>query len=155
MKHHNCLSLFNFLICLQFILLNTLTCTFAGDHYFRRLQREVAGLTQDIKNLREELQKTQLSKDNFKKKAQEYCLTLEELTSILSSKVSLDYIRCSTYWNKFHAKMLLKFQNSEVFLHILCMCCKKNSQRLCIVGVRPINMSKCSIHNLHKLRSNQ
>lgn len=45
------------------------------------------GLGEAHTALREELAKCQASKDNFKKKAQEYCRTLEELTHIMASKV--------------------------------------------------------------------
>ncbi|KAK4289495.1 hypothetical protein Pmani_037534, partial [Petrolisthes manimaculis] len=54
----------------------------------RRLQKEVVTLGEALTALREELSKCQNSKDNFKRKAQEYCRTLEELTHIMATKDS-------------------------------------------------------------------
>ncbi|CAL4066396.1 unnamed protein product [Meganyctiphanes norvegica] len=52
----------------------------------KRLQSELLLFTQDMKKLKEEFEKVKVSKDNFKRKAQEYCRTLEELTSLMYSK---------------------------------------------------------------------
>ncbi|XP_042874854.1 golgin subfamily A member 4-like isoform X2 [Penaeus japonicus] len=79
-----------------------------------RLQKEIAGLTQSYKNLREELEKCQVSKDNFKKKAQEYCRTLEELTHILSSKDSEQSSLKKQYLNLNEAVSSLKSLNQSL-----------------------------------------
>nr|XP_045584865.1 centrosomal protein of 135 kDa-like isoform X2 [Procambarus clarkii] len=80
----------------------------------RQLQKELASMTQDCKNLQEDLEKSRVSKDNFKKKAQEYCLTLEELTSILSSKDSEQSMLKKQYLNLNEAVSSLKSLNASL-----------------------------------------
>ncbi|XP_042218516.1 centrosomal protein of 135 kDa-like isoform X2 [Homarus americanus] len=86
----------------------------AANKEIRRLQKEITGLTQDYKKLQEDLEKCQVSKDNFKKKAQEYCLALEELTNILSSKDSEQSSLKKQYLNLNEAVSSLKSLNASL-----------------------------------------
>ncbi|XP_068231559.1 centrosomal protein of 135 kDa-like [Palaemon carinicauda] len=79
-----------------------------------RLQKEVAGLMENYKNLREELEKCQTSKDNFKRKAQEYCRTLEEMTHIMASKDSDQTSLKKQYLNLNEAVSSLKSLNASL-----------------------------------------
>ncbi|XP_071548097.1 uncharacterized protein [Panulirus ornatus] len=86
----------------------------AANKEIRRLQKEIASLTQDYKNLQVELEKCQVSKDNFKKKAQEYCRTLEELGHILSSKDSEQSLLKKQYLNLNETVSSLKSLNASL-----------------------------------------
>ncbi|XP_069953846.1 centrosomal protein of 135 kDa isoform X2 [Cherax quadricarinatus] len=86
----------------------------AANKEIRRLQMELSSMTQDYKNLQGELSKCQVSKDNFKKKAQEYCLTLEELTNILSTKDSEQSLLKKQYLNLNEAVSSLKSLNASL-----------------------------------------
>ncbi|XP_066943148.1 centrosomal protein of 135 kDa-like isoform X1 [Macrobrachium rosenbergii] len=79
-----------------------------------RLQKEVAGLMESYKNLREELEKCQTSKDNFKRKAQEYCRTLEEMTHLMASKDSEQSSLKKQYLNLNEAVSSLKSLNASL-----------------------------------------
>ncbi|KAB7498552.1 hypothetical protein Anas_02559 [Armadillidium nasatum] len=86
----------------------------SSNKEIRRLQKEVISLTHDVKELQSELQKTKICRDNFKRKCQEYCRTLEGLSISITKKDKVQDTLAQQYLSLAETISSLQMLNSTI-----------------------------------------